>query len=337
MKYDTIWGCASNKGFYFPMNYDTSISCEISLSRVLDELIMDCSSGSIVMTFLEQHEYHLDEMFAHSSFVFDLFDVSSRNPFEIEKLSRYFKHLPMVDRYFACSLFANFLVLRGVPRWVVSRIGKDAELDPWIVQDRYTWNGHRDDDMILRGDVDLVSHANSLSFDDFKRFSENTIFYKSLFSTRNFLRLSVEKQFMLLQGIASKSSSYSNSSFVKLNVKASVAVSLMKQLLMLGDMECFNWIIRILYDSCFMCGKIGSYILSKIPKSLTREIENGSSFEEVVFDMNLLESQFEPIDLFLYVLVSGRSSLFKGMAENKELLEFFRLPFDWNKIIGLDK
>ena len=316
------------------MNYDTSISCEISLSRVLDELIMDCSDISIVMTFLEQHESQLDEMFEHSAFAFDLFDASSRNSLEIERLSRYFKHLPMVDRYFACSMFANFLVLRGEPRWMVSRIGKDAELDPCIVRDRYAWPGHRDDDMILRGDVDLVSHVNSMSPEDFKRFSENTIFYRSLFSARKFLRLSMEKQFLLLRGIAVDSHSSSSSS-VKLNVKASVAVSLLKQLLMLGDIECFNWIMRILYDSYSMCVKIGWYVLSKIPESLTREIENGSSFEEVVFEMNLVESQFEPIDLFLYALVSG-NGLYKGMVENKELLEFFRLPFDWNKIIGLE-
>ena len=56
-----------------------------------------------------------------------------------------------------------------------------------------------------------------------------------------------------------------------------------------------------------------------------------STFEELVFEMNMMETQFDVLDLFIYIYLFD-SGFFKGMKENPGLLEFFNLPFDWNEL-----
>ena len=57
------------------MNYDSTISKDVSLSRVLDEMIVDGSDFDIIVQFLKSHESSIKDIYAHSVFVYDLYDL----------------------------------------------------------------------------------------------------------------------------------------------------------------------------------------------------------------------------------------------------------------------
>ena len=64
------------------MNYDVSISTEVSLSKVLDEMILGGTDMEIVLTFLKSHESQIADIYKHSAFVYDLYDLGA-HPYRV--------------------------------------------------------------------------------------------------------------------------------------------------------------------------------------------------------------------------------------------------------------
>ena len=61
------------------MNYDSSISSTVSLSRILDEMIMDGAEMDTILHFLKTHESGLEDIYKQSAFVYDLYDQLERD------------------------------------------------------------------------------------------------------------------------------------------------------------------------------------------------------------------------------------------------------------------
>ena len=74
--------------------------------------------------------------------------------------------------------------------------------------------------------------------------------------------------------------------------------------------------------------------MGRIPEKF--RYEDGTGFEETVFDMNMVETQFDVLDLFIYIYNYGTKK-FRGMLEYPDLLEFFNLPFEWKELEKLSQ
>ena len=129
------------------------------------------------------------------------------------------------------------------------------------------------------------------------------------------------------------------------SVYGDILCGLLRQLLAVNNTEIFNWVLDVLDFNGGYCAStvfqeaVKASVYKLVPESLSDKVrvsgyletrkEDRISFEELTFEMNLLETTFEPYDLFLAIYL-GKDYLLKGMKENKELLEFFSLPFDWD-------
>ena len=151
----------------------------------------------------------------------------------------------------------------------------------------------------------------------------------------NFLGFSTRAQFIILSAVAD----ILGSSLSNLRSKwylANGVNTLLKQLLMIGDTDTFNWVVNVLKldksGHCQILDSLWDNQFERIPSMLGERFGRDlHSFEEVVFEMNMMETQFDVLDLFIYIyLFDGHFR--KGMRENTELLEFFNLPFDWNEL-----
>ena len=60
------------------MNYDSSISDQVNLSKVLDEMLVDGTEMEVVLAFLKSHENSISEIFKGSAFVYSLYDLGTR-------------------------------------------------------------------------------------------------------------------------------------------------------------------------------------------------------------------------------------------------------------------
>ena len=86
------------------MNYDPSISTEVSLSKILDEMILDGTDLPIVVSFLEGHDSQIGEIYKHSAYVYDLYDLAA-HPYRINDfLAKHIVDLPGYDKCFAANL-----------------------------------------------------------------------------------------------------------------------------------------------------------------------------------------------------------------------------------------
>ena len=329
------------------MNYDSSISTEVSLSKILDESIMDDTDSEIVQTFLKSHEQSIGEIFKQAAFAYDLYDLGVHaykdNPF----LLKHIPELHPVDKCFAASILASTVLELG-------ERGKLVELKDIMRGDsdmmnflRAGWQGHRIDREVISGETDLVEYLENLMNDqrDMRSFLSTSHLARSVFMASTFLNLTPGCQFAVLMGLKSAVDELHGRHWDEsVKVYGHFVCSLLKQLLLLNETTLFNWVEKVIGISNNLNHFI-EVVLEEfrrnIPVSIAqmmprenvffRPEKESASFEEVVFEMNMLLSEFEPCDLFLYIYLGG-NKLFKGMKENSELLEFFSLPFDWNKL-----
>ena len=350
------------------MNYDSSISLKVNLSRVLDELIMDGSDLENIVQFLKSHENDIPDIYKHSALVYDLYDLIA-HPMRFDPfLYKHVNDLPMVEFCFAVNSLATLWIEDdihfGATRELQRRFHGTVELVRFI---RAGWNGAYKDGEFLalkEGKCDLVEYLNKQDERSLRDFLLHSYNAKSAFQAKTFIRLNPGTQFMLLNNIdrfCSKAGGIYSSRRVSSEdvsrqcyVVADLVRSLMRQLLALNNTELFNWVVDVLGfgkgDSDYIYrfdrleNNLRDSILSTIPKSLVERLPNTdeiyrvpadpegrATFEEIVFDMNLIENQFETYDLFLYIYLLD-NFLLKGMRDNLDLMEFFNLPFDWDEL-----
>lgn len=124
---------------------------------------------------------------------------------------------------------------------------------------------------------------------------------------------------------------------IALKVLTHCLVSLMKQLLCSGYVNEFKYVKDMIGGLAKDDLGLGMFLLDRIPLTLRNAIAlDRSEFEEIVFEMNMVDNTFDTLDLFLYAyLCDGRMS--SSMRKNSDLLEFFNLPFDCNFLLEMDR
>ena len=349
------------------MNYDSTISLKVNLSRVLDELIMDGTELETIVQFLKSHETDIGEIYKHSALVYDLYDLIA-HPFRFDPfLYKHVNELPMVEFCFAVNSLATLWIEDDVhfgdTRELQRRFHGTVELVRFI---RAGWNGaYKDGEFLaLKGKCDLVEYLNKQDERSLRDFLLHSYNVKSAFQAGTFMRLNPGTQYMLLtnvvrfcsvgSGIYNSARRFSSEEVARqCYVVADLVRSLMKQLLALNNTELFNWVVDVLgfgqensdyiYKFDRLESNLRDSILSTIPKSIVERLpsadewgfrpdpEGRTTYEEIVFDMNLIETQFETYDLFLYIYLLD-NYLLKGMRDNLDLMEFFNLPFDWDEL-----
>ena len=321
-------------------NFDGNISTEISLSRILDEMIGDGTDLAVVIKFLHLHEKDIPDMFQDSAFVYDLYDfssISSLDPFLVKHMA----DLPAIDCYFAMNLYASMKgkSVHALPELeaAVDRVRRD---NLFLFEEKW---GKKHPWEVLNGDISLWDYVDGIKDErDVRSFVRNSYAGRSLFMARNFLMLSPSAQFLVLNAIAAQvKNDWTNKGIVRNRVLAHFLLSLMRQMLRIGNTDMFNWMVNVSRaDKPNLTGfKVLDELIARFPKSLSDMLcpEFGSGkataeFVEVVFEMNLFGGQVEPMDVFLYIYLHTTSQ-FKEMKENADFLdEFFSLLFEWREL-----
>ena len=112
-----------------------------------------------------------------------------------------------------------------------------------------------------------------------------------------------------------------------------LVVILLKQLACMNDIDEFNWVVNVLgfFKNPSSQALFGEIIRPNLPENIRELIYADADFSEVVFDMNLVETQFDVLDLFLYIYISN-NNLRKQMMGAIDLVDFFNLGFDWREL-----
>ena len=321
------------------MNYDFSISTEVSLSKVLDEMILGGTDMEIILTFLKSHEGQIDDIYKHSAFVYDLYDLAA-HPYQVNDfLVKHIESLPTVDMCFAGEYLAHFLTTEDIYPDVLSKLRKILYGNTNIIRFRSTGFRGRflDDTKVAAGDIDFNKMIEVVSADkrDVRTLLQESYLSRSMLMATNFMNFSPRAQFVILSSIVDifrfcgYTSRYSGSC-----IGHSVN-TLLKQLLVAGEIDTFNWVVNVLQvhsSNDAIIGKLWSDQFERIPALLGERFNKDlRTFEEVVFEMNMMETQFDVLDLFIYIYLFDQG-LFMGMRKNVELLEFFNLPFHWDEL-----
>ena len=321
------------------MNYDTSISTEVSLSKVLDEMILDGTDLEIIVTFLESHESQIEDIYRHSAFVYDLYDLAA-HPYRVNDfLAKHIYALPKADMCFAAESLANFLCQEDYRPDIMRILRVMLHGNADVIRFRSAgYKGRLADDAgVAAGDVDFIRLVEAITSDkrDVKLFLQESYLARSMLMAENFLNFSTKAQFMILSALCDT-----------LNPRYQRGVSwmplthatntLLKQLLVMNETDTFNWVANVLgitkQTNSHVLESLWGDSFERIPPALGERFgKELNSFEEVVFEMNMMETQFDVLDLFLYIYIFD-SALFKGMRNATELLEFFNLPFKWEEM-----
>ena len=338
------------------MNYDNSISDQVNLSKVLDEMIVDGTDREVVLAFLKSHERCVPDIFKGSAFEYSLYDLGylpySRNQFLLDHIV----DLSDVDCCFAASILATAILafdshcVNAISELKEKVAPKTREIHEFVY---HGWKGNPTDEKVLRGDIALVPYLEKMAKDerDMKSFLSTSHLARTAFMASTFLQLSPTTQYVMIATIRGMVDQYTRGTQSS-KVFGHLLSSLLKQLLHLGEVELFNWVVKVAgleddYDALRMAVAID--LSSNIPQSITEMMRKSTgnvsrwilrqndeqfpTFEEIVFEMNLLATEFETSDLFLYIYLFG-GILTDGMRENAELLEFFSLPFNWSELDG---
>jgi len=321
------------------MNYDTSISTEVSLSKVLDEMLLDGTDMEIVLTFLKSHEGQIGDIYKHSAFAYDLYDLAA-HPYRVNDfLVKHVDDLPVVDMCFAAESLGNFLSSEDIYPEVMKDLRELFRGNANIINFRAVGykGGISDDEMVASGELDFFKLVEAITMDkrDASIFLQESYLARSMLMATNFRKFSPRAQFTILSAVGD-SLSLPFRRHCCHDYLSHATNTLFKQLLVDGDTEMFNWVVNVLNLSKPPKQSIVETLwvnqFERIPSSLGerfgRELR---SFEEVVFEMNMMETQFDVLDLFIYIYLFD-ADFFKGMKETTELLEFFNLPFDWNEL-----
>ena len=316
------------------MNYDTSISTEVSLSKVLDEMILDGTDLGIVVSFLEGHESQIGEIYKHSAYVYDLYDLAA-NPYRFNDfLVRHIGDLPGYDKCFATNMLMGLLIQEDYRPDIRNFLKKLIKSDPEFSKFRSAGyrGGLQDDINVAVGDVDFFKLVEVMTKDerDINYLLNHSYLGRSMLMAGNFLKFSTKAQFMVLKSIA-KSLNHTKPLVHATN-------DLLKQLLIANEVDMFNWVSNVLdieYPSNEFNYALWEDMYGRCPKNLAAVGLEEMSFEETVFDMNMVETQFDVLDLFLYIYNHCPNRL-RGMVKFPDLLEFFNLPFQWSKLDKLN-
>ena len=336
------------------MNYDNSISDNVKLSRVLDELILDGSELETIVQFLKQHERDIPDIYKYSAMAYDLYDLG-RHPYRVDEfLVKHIEDLRPTDFLFALNSLATFSIAtddcKSLLHELKERFHGHSDVAKFI---RSGWEGVYGEDKFYTCEINLVDWLNKMvSARDAAKFVSSSFLALSAFQASTFLNLNPAAQFTLLKGLQE---AFSDSRYLRglrnadptmtCSIYGDILCGLLRQLLAVDNTEIFNWVLDVLDFNGGYCAStllqeaVKTSVYKLVPESLSDKVrvsgyletrkEDRISFEELTFEMNLLETTFEPYDLFLAIYL-GKDYLLKGMKENKELLEFFSLPFDWD-------
>ena len=311
------------------MNYDPSISTEVSLSKILDEMILDGTDLPIVASFLEGHESQIGEIYKHSAYVYDLYDLAA-HPYRINDfLAKHIVDLPGYDKCFAANLLMGLLIQEDYRPDIRNLLRKLISSDWDFSKFRGVgYRGLRDDILVAVGDIDISKVVEIATNDerDVYRVLNHSYLSRSILMASNFHGFSTKAQFMILKALSI--SLYRNSPLV------GPTNDLLKQLLIANEVDMFNWVVNVL--GIDFTGTEVNLVLSedmenRVPTKLAMIGKDELSFEETVFDMNMVETQFDVLDLFIY-LYNHCPNRVRGMVEFPDLLEFFNLPFKWEEL-----
>lgn len=332
------------------MNYDSDISSNVNLSRVLDEMIIDGSDMENIVQFLKLHEENMPDIYRNSAFAYSLYDVMV-HPDGIDTfLLDHMGDLRTTEFCYAANAVAECIYGNNGSEMALARLKSLYRGNVNLVEFAKTLSIVPNfQDKFFNFDADIVDWLNHTSDQrDYSRVISHTYLGMSVFQAVSFMKLTPSSQFLLLKTIQEKTiegdfpSRIGNSGKIRI-VYGELISTLLRQLLLLNQIELFNWVLSVLkmeeqYGAALVLRlAIENSISSTIPDGLRQmvdltyisDLEKKPSFEEVVFEMNLRETSFEPYNLFLYIYLD-HDYLLRGMKENKELLEFFSLPFDWD-------
>lgn len=334
------------------MNYDSTISKDVSLSRVLDEMITEGSDFELIVQFLKSHESSINDIYANSVFVYELYDLIE-HPFRIDGfLASHIIDLPAPYRYYYLATHMRFGLDNIDSEYNFSYFQgllKSKPIDASTLGNRHIakLRGFYKDRAILMGDVDMVDYLNKLADRndqmEMKRFIVNSYLIGNVLTAKLFNRLNPNTQFLILTLIKSqfkeeflrtRQIGYTSHSISdgELAIMGLVSI-LLKQLVYLNEIDEFNWVVNVLEISELPneSSSIGQMMMLKLPENIRHSINTNAEFSEVVFDMNLVETQFDVLDLFLYIYIVN-NNLRKQMMEEIDLVDFFNLGFDWREL-----
>ena len=326
------------------MQFDGEISTEVSLSRILDEMLTDGTSREIVLKFLSQHESDIPDIFRGSDFVYDLYDITLNDELD-PLLLKHMSDLRAVDCFFAMKHYAIAHGNKSVHAFpeLEAAIQNVRQESIFLAEDKW---GQKVPWEVIDGNTTIWDYINGMTDErDVRSFLRSNYLSRSLFVAKNFLRLSTSAQFLVItqnvvNGVAYGLSWGSPKSLVRQRVNVHMLISLIRQLLAAGDVEMFNWIANVagLHNhTCLFSEKFMSEVLARIPHKSIRDMISPpswtmpkSSFEEVVFETNMYGGQVDGVDVFLALYFSARH--IESMRENRDLLEFLNLPFDPSEV-----
>ena len=336
------------------MNYDSEISLNVNLSRVLDELILDGTDLDTIVQFLKSHEKDIPDIYRGSAMVYDLYDFGA-HPYRIDLfLVEHINDLRTVDFCFAVNALATFLHATEANNTVLGEIKEKYHGVVELVKfDRAGWKGVYGEDKFFKCERNLVEWLNKGSdLRDFCQFLSRSYLALSAFQASTFIQLNPTSQYLLLKGLkecvleVGRNHYSSHEIGVVYNVFGECVYTLLRQLLAGNRIDMFNWVVDVLefkerYGASTILQVSVRDIISKlIPKSLyematsSYDDKERVSYEEIVFEMNLLDNGFEQTNLFLYIYLDC-DYLLQGMKDCKDLMEFFNLPFDWEDLSWL--
>ena len=288
---------------------------------------------------------------------YNLYDFAA-HPYRLDMfLVEHINDLRTVDFCFALNSLAMFLRATGAKDSLLAHLkDKYRGIVELVRFSRAGWDGISCEYDILRHEKSLVEWLDrNKDTNDIKMFVSHSFLCMSAFQVSTFIQLSPSTQYMLLKTIqgcvVDVGRNYRGTgqdvSVFQL-VCGEIVCALLRQLLAVNRVDMFNWVVDVLElkerygSSTVLLSAIRETLSKMIPKSIGEMVEMSTrydakervSYEEVVFEMNLLETRFEPSNLFLYIYLDN-DYLLQGMRENKELMEFFSLPFDWDELAWL--
>ena len=314
------------------MTYDSSISTEVSLSKILDKMILDDTPIDIIVQFLESHESCVKDIFANSVFVYDLYDVATSCSFPDKRLEKYICCLPPILMFFvltSCVELALELDLPDTRKKYAYIMKNNPSAKSWLS----LYTGLVDDRKFISAGIDFIKYLEVIIIKSQKGFwilddfIKKSHFLASAMLYRTFLNLSSTSQWVLINNVIREITG------IKIHIDRKevltyLLVLLMKQLLWSGHVDMFEYIKDMLSIQAKDC--IRTFLFNSLPSTIRDGIAlEGLEFEEIVFEMNMVDSTFDTLDLFLYAYICN-SRMRESMMENKDLLEFFDLPFSYN-------
>lgn len=321
------------------LTYDHTISREVSLSRVLDEMVMDDTPIEVIVEFLRKHSNSIPDIYKESALVFAIYDVFANPVSSISREDKAFlydnlKYLSSVDLFYAgvtaiiSEKYKDITLFGSIDTGLINKVRKSMSTGDIITPTRGIFCGcSKDVEWIVNcnGVVELFNNANS-DIRDIGSLVGCSYLFKSAMMYYNFMAMDSTTQLLLLSCMHK----YINRGQTEVYVE--IVFSLLKQLLYANQVEMFNWVLDVVnYGGWYVSTSLANHGFKFIPETIANEIRiKKSSFAEIVFSMNMLNTQFDTLNLFM-TLYFGYANLFSQDGVS-DLMEFFNLDFDWNKL-----